>query len=243
MNYDNLGYIAGTTSNLFNELCLAVPLPTNSSNNLANTIAGILNQAHAISTRDEYAVYPNPFYKYPRSAYVAPYPELDLVDGGEALQNNPIWPFLQPSRNVGVLVVNDNSADTSDNFPNGQEIYTTYQQAQQRGLTKMPVIPPSSTFIAQGLNKRPTFFGCNDNTKITIVFIPNVNYTYPSNQPTAKLQYSSAETDAMIANGVLVGNYNNNKTFPTCLGCVFTKKTGQAQPAACAQCYKDFCYN
>jgi Lysophospholipase catalytic domain len=46
--------------------------------------------------------------------------ELDLVDSGEALQNNPIWPLLH--RVVDVIIVNDNSADTSQNWPNGVRI-------------------------------------------------------------------------------------------------------------------------
>lgn len=55
------------------------------------------------------------------------------------------------------MIVNDNSADTSDNFPNGTEILSTYVQSLNVGLTKMPVIPSVDTFVNQGLNKRPTF--------------------------------------------------------------------------------------
>ena len=194
-NYDNLGYVLGTSSNVFNELCAAVPTPSNSSSVLANELAAILLKAHEITTRDEFAVYPNPFYNYASSSLVSSQEDLFLADGGEAHQNNPLFPLLQPSRAVDVIIVNDNSADTSDNFPDGSEILTTYQQSLSAGLTRMPFIPPVATFLAEGLNKRPTFFGCNDNSKITIVYLPNVNYTFASNTPTSKLQYSTAETD------------------------------------------------
>ncbi len=50
-------------------------------------------------------------------------PELTLVDGGESHQNNPLFPLLEPARSVGVILVNDNSADTSGNFPDGSELY------------------------------------------------------------------------------------------------------------------------
>ena len=242
INYDNLGYVLGTSSNVFNELCTTVP-PTNDPSQLIDDLAIIVQQAHAVTTRDEYAVYPNPFYQYPRSSLVQSQTSLFLADGGEASQNNPIWPLIQPARPVDVIIVNDNSADTSDNFPDGSEIYTTYQRAQAVGLTRMPSIPPSATFVSQGLNKRPTFFGCNDNTKITIVFLPNVNYTYPSNQPTSKLQYSQAETDAMIANGVEIAIKGGDTGWPTCLGCAITKKTGGTLPSACAACFTTYCYN
>ena len=120
-NYDNLGYVLGTSSNLFNEACAPVP-PINSSTlnsnftALAEALSALVNQVHAVGTREEYAVYPNPFKNYKPSTLVSGQAELDLVDGGEALQNNPIWPLLH--RAVDVIIVNDNSADTSNNFPN-----------------------------------------------------------------------------------------------------------------------------
>jgi lysophospholipase len=121
---------------------------------------------------------PTPFSTTPVHIFTTPKQTFFFVDGGEALQNNPIFPMLEPARGVDVLLVNDNSADTSNNFPNGSEILTTYVQSLNAGLTKMPVIPSVETFIAEGLNTRPTFFGCNDQTKLTIVCIPNVNILF-----------------------------------------------------------------
>ena len=243
-NYDNLGYVLGTSSNLFNEACAPIPpinTTTNSFNALAEDLAAIVNQVHSVGTREEYAVYPNPFHNYPRSSLVSAQTELDLVDGGEALQNNPIWPLLH--RAVDVIIVNDNSADTSNNFPNGSEIYTTYQQAMGQGLTRMPTIPPVATFIAQGLNQRPTFFGCNTNSVSTIIYIPNYNYTFPSNEPTAKLEYTVAETDAMIANGVQIATKGGDMGWPLCLACGIMKKAGGTLPVGCTACYKQYCFN
>ncbi|KAI9813843.1 MAG: hypothetical protein M1827_003633 [Pycnora praestabilis] len=241
MNYDNLGYVLGTSSNLFNEACESVPTASNSSV-LDDDLAAIVNAAHALSTRDEYAVYPNPFHNYARSTLVEAQTSLTLVDGGEALQNNPIFPLLQPSRGVNVIIVNDNSADTSTNFPNGSEILTTYVQSLNAGLTRMPFIPSVATFISEGLNKRPTFFGCNDTSKITIVYLPNVNYTFPSNEPTAKLQYSEAETEGMVDNGIQIATMGGSATWPTCLGCAIMMKAGDALPTACTTCFSTYCY-
>lgn len=137
-NYDNLGYILGTSSNLFNEACIMSP-SANSSNTVIAELEAFLTEVQAGTFRDEFAVYPNPFFGYPSSSLVSSEPELYIVDGGESNQNNPIWPFIQPARanNISVLIVNDNSADTSDNFPNGTEIYHTYLQASARGLTQV----------------------------------------------------------------------------------------------------------
>ena len=108
-----------------------------------------------------------------------------------------------------MLIVNDNSADTTDNFPNGTEIRQTYLNAQADGLKKMPFIPPVSTFVSEGLNKRATFFGCNQPGTMFIVYLPNVAYTFPSNQSTFKVEYTIPETDGMIANGVQIATLAN----------------------------------
>ncbi len=241
MNYDNLGYVLGTSSDLFDEACVPVPA-TNDTSNIADVLALAVANIHTLSVRDEYAVYPNPFYQRPASSLVASQPLLYLVDGGETNQNDPIWPFIQPSRPTDVLIVNDNSADTPTNFPNGTELYDTYQRAQAVGLTRMPVIPPVATFISEGLSTRPTFFGCGNNNTLTIVYLPNINYTFPSGESTFKLQYTKAETDGMIANGVQVASKNGDPGWPTCLGCAFVMKTGGTLPAVCTTCFNTYCF-
>lgn len=248
-NYDNLGYVLGTSSSLFNEACLAVPSPVNSTSNIDEDISALLDVVHEVTTRDLYAVYPNPFYNYqsPTGVYnsadpVSAQTELDLVDGGEALQNNPIFPMLQPARGIDVLLVNDNSADTSNNFPNGSEILTTYVQTFNHNLTRMPYIPSVDTFISEGLNQRATFFGCNATDKITIVYLPNYNFTFQSNVPTAQLEYQPAETDEMVANGVAIASQNGTAGWGVCLGCAILSKTKAKLPSACGECFEKYCY-
>lgn len=107
----------------------------------------------------------------------------------------------------------------------------------------MPAIPAVSTFLAEHLNQRPTFFGCNDASKTTIVYLPNVNYTFASNEPTAKLEYLAAETDAMIANGVQIASKGGDPGWPLCLACGIMKKAPGTLPGGCAACFKQYCYN
>jgi lysophospholipase len=194
--------------------------------------------------RDEFAVYPNPFYGYSTSPAVQTETELYLVDGGSSNQNNPIWPFIQPARSgfIDVLIVDDNSADTTDNFPNGTEIYHTYLQAQRVGLTRMPDIPPVSTFVSEGFNKRAVFFGCSDKTKLTIIYLPSVNYTYPSNQPTSKFQYAPNETAGMIANGNLIATQNGDSGWPLCFACGIMHKSSSSLPSGCNACLTKYCW-
>jgi lysophospholipase len=248
-NYDNLGYVLGTSSNIYNQYCTYVPEPVNSTSSLANNLATMVNTAHEVTSGDEFSVYPNPFYKYQSSSStfnsandVAGQKDLDLVDGGGALQNNPIFPLLQAARGVDVLLVNDNSAD-SNNFPNGSEILTTYVQSFNHNLTRMPFIPSVETFVAEGLNTRATFFGCNATDKITIVYIPNTAYTYQSNVATAQLQYEKNETDSMVANGVQMISQGGDAAWGTCLGCAIMSKSGATLPSECQACFNKYCYN
>jgi lysophospholipase len=247
-NYDNLGYIFGTSSNLFNEVCFDVPVPENSSTNLDSTLAQIIDYAHELGTEDLYATYRNPFYNYLSSTgtpnvanNVSAQENLSLVDGGESLQNNPIFPFLQPARNISVIIVNDNSNDVGG-FPNGSEILTTYVQSFNHDLTLMPFIPSVDTFISQGLNKRATFFGCNATDKITIVYLPNNDYSFASNTSTYQIVYSETETDDMVANGVEIATQGGDAGWSTCLGCAIMMKMEQALPSDCNACYAKYCY-
>ena len=249
MNYDNLGYVLGTSSNVFGVLCLSNgPDPGSGANNLANFLIGILDGIHEVLTSDLYATYRNPFFAYTSPTGtanpandIAAQSSLTLTDGGTAGQNNPIFPFLQPARNVSVMIVNDNSGD-SNNYPDGTAMVATYTQSFNHNYTRMPYIPPVATFVAEGLNKRATFFGCDDPSKVTIVYLPNTNFTFASNVDTLKLEYSEADTDAMIANGLQVATQGGKAGWATCLGCALMMKTEQALPSDCEACCKEYCY-
>ncbi|KAK4546539.1 hypothetical protein LTR36_001756 [Oleoguttula mirabilis] len=245
VHYDNLGYVLGTSSDVFNGLCEVIT-PSNETTNdlqgLSNVLEGLVNYAHDPLFQDLFAIYPNPFYQYEGSTRVQSASHLAMADGGEGGQNNPIWPLIQAERSVDVLIVNDNSADTSDNFPNGTEIQQTYINAQNAGLTKMPYIPDVSTFVSEGLNKRATFFGCNQTGTTFIVYLPNVAYSYDSGQATAKVEYTKAETDGMIANGVQIATQNGTAGWPFCLACAVKNGDASSLPAGCDACFDEYCY-
>lgn len=259
--FDNLSFLFGTSSSLFNQIC--IPLAINNTT-LVSWLAKFVFQLHELTTHDLFALYPNPFSASTSiSPLVAAQPSLHLVDGGLSNQNNPLWPLLHRP-DLAVLFVNDNSADTDDFWPNGTELYNTYTQALAQGIAaRLPEIPPPATFVSEGLNTRPTFFGCNATDALTIVWLPNYNYTYPSNVSTLKLQYGvnetngefsffppfseSVRTDAertdMIANGAQVATQGGNVLWGACLACGIMAKTGEALPGECAACLDEYCWN
>ena len=142
-----------------------------------------------------------------------------------------------------MLLVSDNSADTPGNFPNGSKIHQTYLRARQVGLTRMPAVPSADVFVARGFNQRAVFFGCADPSVLTIVYLPNYNWSYPSGQPTLRIQYNTSESAGMIANGVFVASQGADPNWPTCLACIIMKKTAASLPAACAACFLKYCYS
>ncbi|KAK3718198.1 hypothetical protein LTR37_005313 [Vermiconidia calcicola] len=247
-NYDNLGYILGTSSDIFPITCSA-PQPASNSPfqdedevDLASALEGLVALTHEPVVNDLFGIYPNPFYNSPDSPLVAEEENLRLSDGGLANQNVPIWPFL--FRDVDVLIANDNSADTDNNFPNGAALRQTYLNARTANLTRMPFIPPVETFVSQGLNKRATFFGCDgNNATMMIVYLPNVNYTYESNTPTAKLEYSERETKGMVGNGVEIATQGGEEGWAFCLACAMKHRDGmEGLPSGCGECFEKYCY-
>ena len=248
INFDNLGFILGTSSNVFGSVCGPVPAANTTE---ASSLALVENLAELTAPGQPgvpesaiFAPYPNPFQNFPSSTLVAAQSTLELVDGGVGVapQGDPIWPFINRP-GIDVIIVNENSADTAYNFPNGSEIVNTYNAAQAAGLTRMPPIPPVATFVSQQLNQKPTFFGCNSPDAATIIWIPNFNYTFQSGQPTAKIQYNVTETRGMISNGVQIANFGGKEGWPLCLACGIMAKSGETLPDGCTQCLEDYCFN
>lgn len=242
VHYDNLGFTFSASANVWPKFyCFttfeASPVP------LAIALEDVVLQAHPEDqARDIFALYANPFYQNSGSPAVQNETELFLVDGGFWGSDIPIWPLIQKSRDIDVIIAADISEDTTDTFPNGVEMRLIWERAQQVNLTKMPYIPTADIFVAQGLNKRATFFGCNQTDTSFIIYLPNVAYTFPSNQSSLRVSYTPADTDAMIANGNLIGTQNNDPEWPFCLACGVKNKDGSDLPDGCDACFAKYCY-
>jgi lysophospholipase len=263
--FDNLGFVMGTSSSLFNQIFLSLggfDIPEILTNVISNVLAKIGKEANDIA---DYT--PNPFFNYhPETNPSASHERLTLVDGGEDLQNIPLNPVIQPMRNVDVIFAVDSSADTiapsAPNWPNGTALVATFERAETNIMNKtsFPFIPGQDTFVALGLNNRPTFFGCNssnvtsgDNIPPLIVYIPNSPYTFESNTSTfGKLDYSIEDRNAMILNGYNVATQANStregaSEWPTCVACAVLSRSmernGEQVPEACQKCMSTYCWD
>ena len=267
-NYDNAGFIMGTSSSLFNQVLLQLD-----NYSINSVIKLILKKILTNVSKKEYdiAVYePNPFYGVDSagSKSIVNNDTLYLCDGGEDLQNVPFYPLIQTSRDVDVIFAFDNSADTFESWPNGTSIMETYKRqfAKQGKGTPFPYVPDVDGFLDQDLRDKPVFFGCNasdlddlvswhNNDDINSTDIPLIVYTsnskmsYNSNFSTFKLSYSDKEKLGTIRNGFEVVTRNNltdDENWLTCVGCAIIRRQqerlGHEQSDECKKCFQEYCW-
>ncbi|KAE8364022.1 lysophospholipase catalytic domain-containing protein [Aspergillus caelatus] len=252
--FDNAGYIMGTSSSLFNQGLLRLN-GTKIPKIFKSAIASILEDLG--QDNNDIANYPNPFYQYTDTTpNIASRTHLSVVDGGEDGQNVPLHPLIQPERNVDVIFAVDSTSNIHG-WPSGKSLVRTYERSLSSTVsngTAFPAVPDPNTFINLGLNKRPTFFGC-DSKNLTgpaplIVYLPNAPYTYLSNTSTFDLSYSYEDRDDMITNGynvVTQGNGTEDANWPSCVGCAIlsrsAERTKTTLPEVCTKCFKNYCWD
>lgn len=254
VGFDNIGFVVGTSSSLFNQFYLQIN-NTGSAGIIRDAISDIL--ARIGEANDDISLWPNPFYGYnaPTNAH-ANSNLLTLVDGGEDLQNIPFHPLIRSARDVDVIFAVDGSADTTTNWPNGTAILATSEASREYPnelANGFPNVPDTNTFVNLGLNNRPTFFGCENNgTKNMplVVYLPNAPYTYDSNASTFTLETTDMDRNAMIANAYNMAtqaNSTRDRNWPRCVGCAIMKRswsrTNTTIPAVCNQCFTNYCWN
>ena len=262
---DNVGFVVGTSSSLFNQAFLQLGWSTP---DVPEFFIRILNDtlAHISAENSDIAIWPNPFFNYqPTTNRNANFQTLDLVDGGEDLQNVPFHPLLWSLRAVDVILAVDSSADTTTHWPNGTSLVATYKRSISSFVSdsetdRFPTIPSINTIVNLGLNARPTFFGCNpsdfpNTTSSTtpgplIVYLPNAPYTNFSNTSTFQMEYSYEQRQSIILNGynaATMGNATVDSQWPACLACAILdrslKRTGTGAPAVCKECFQRYCWN
>lgn len=266
-NFDNAGFVMGTSSSLFNQALVRVSSSTD-LNWAVKLVLKMILQPFSDNNVDIAVYEPNPFYnsEYAELDHIVSDSSLNLVDGGEDMQNVPFYPLIQNLRDVDVIFAYDNSADKNQ-WPNGTAIVYTFgrQFSHQGHGTPFPYVPPVSEFVSSGLNTRPTFFGCdarnlsdlvdyhentvNETDIPLVVYIPNSEYSYEANTSTYKMSYDRSELRLMIQNGFEVssrGNYSDDSEWPTCVGCAIIRRQqerwGEEQSDECKKCFEEYCW-
>ncbi|PLW19858.1 hypothetical protein PCANC_05920 [Puccinia coronata f. sp. avenae] len=218
--FDNAGFLMGVSSNVF-----SFQDGSNQNPNLGEKFANAL-----IKGKFYEALIPNPFYGQNSGlpsgsgGFVDSNSEtLLLADGAMAQENLPLFPLLQPSRKVDVILAFDATvngfafdAPNVDGYPNGTALYKTYLKVQDPEFRNYPFpkIPNSLTnkFVAGGYNKRPTFFGCDKEDGPLIVYLPNYFASHRTDMRTMKTDFTGDEIDGFFKNSFLIATQKNRTT-------------------------------
>ena len=127
-----------------------------------------------------------------------------------------------------------------------------------------PVPTDSATFISQGLNKRPTFFGCDTTMSSDaplVIYIANggapLGEAAVTNTSTSQTQYPLDEVSAMLdqafdiaTTGIpssIGGHAQKDPLWPACLACAVVDRArrdlGLARSGVCKSCMKKYCWS
>ncbi|KAI3628360.1 lysophospholipase [Malassezia furfur] len=255
--FENFGFVVGSSSTLFNAAYLQL-LNSNSTKISSDIIKSVLSDL--MHEQNDVAEVPNPFKGYSPNGngdnnHFLSEDYVDLVDGGEANQNIPFEPLIQPARNLDLILAVDGSGDTS-NWPNGSSLMETEKRMNMSMFSsvKFPRVPDMNTMVNQGLNTRPTFFGCQEqgtnvnNTPPIVVYLPSYPYSYFSNKSTYQLEYDNDDAQLFVDNSVNVSTMGGAMDdWHTCLACAIVQRgllrTNKAFPEKCQTCYSKYCWN
>lgn len=259
--YQTVAWVTGTSATLFSSLYLT--LITNSSDSLI--VDALKEIAQAVSNeQNDVSLVPNPFYGYTSNGNVevTNLRNITLVDGGLDNENVPLWPLVEPARDMDAIISIDSSADVT-NWPNASALYQTSLRAQfpTYSAYPFPVMPDTNTVINRGLNTRPVFYGCNANINVTnadsafnntktpvIIYVPSYPYLALANTSTFKLDYSDRQAQGVIDNSVDVATLGGrDNQWPTCLACALMQRgferSNTPRPEVCTQCMNKWCWD
>lgn len=249
--YENFGFVVGSSSTLFNAAYLKM-LQSNSTSITAGIVKSILSDLDLQS--NDIAGVPNPFINYrPDTNEFNTQEYIDLVDGGEANQNIPLEPLYQSARGLDMVMAVDGSGDVT-NWPNGSGIVETRKRMNLTEFKsqKFVEVPDINTIVNQGLNTRPSFFGCSNSSDANqaplLVYMPSYPYSYWSNTSTFQLEYNTSDAQQFVDNSVDVATMKGEMAdWPECLACASLQRGMQRSkttfPDKCKQCFLRYCWN
>lgn len=119
---------------------------------------------------------------------------------------------------------------------------------------------PNTTeqFVAQQLNSRPTFFGCDDSSPVPLVIYlanggPPPGQTPLTNTSTTQTQYPIDEVQAMLDQTFTIATQGRpvndtqaiDSDWPACLACaIVDRKRGHVERSGiCSDCFSRYCWS
>ncbi|KIY51596.1 lysophospholipase [Fistulina hepatica ATCC 64428] len=264
--YDQAALIAGFSSELFNEYNTSVTALESSD---IGAIVEYLEEDYPESNV-EYTVgmIPNVFYGLMKDSFISSNQDyLMFVDGGENGEVIPLQPLLVRARDVDVILAIDATADTDYYWTEGSSlIHSQNRTTLFPDYYSFPTVPRSvDEFVADGLNTRPTFFGCDEDASVPlIIYIANGAPPRDGSKPltntsTTTLSYEPSTIQAMLDQTFTVaiqGHPENPKSlidedWPACLACAVVDRARargdsgyhRERSGICSSCFERYCWS
>ncbi|KDE03719.1 hypothetical protein MVLG_05789 [Microbotryum lychnidis-dioicae p1A1 Lamole] len=266
-NFDLACYVTGISSNIFHSYNVSNTAAWTASVSPIYQLVQGINSTFGAGQQDvalDVAAVPNPF----QGVNVATFEDarqtlLSLIDGGLAGEVDPIAPLAAPARQIDCIVVADATADSNQSMPTGASMVATETRSVllANGSLSLPPLPNSvQTFISQGLNTRPTFFGCGlapanfptANASIAsdyplIVYLPNYDPTGVTNTSTGQIQYNISQQVAFLNTAYDIATQGDSTEWGTCLQCAgierLRARQGLNRTLTCEACFVKYCWN
>ncbi|KAF7314974.1 Lysophospholipase [Mycena indigotica] len=260
--FDQIAFVLGSTGDIFPAVNASALLTPSDPTVLQfqATAAAFQQIVPQQNVRLDAALVPNPFQG--RAGFSeADEDILSLGDGGIDGANLPLQPLLAKARNVQTIIAVDVSSDTDDNYAAGNALIAESRRAALFPNTyKFPKVPATTTdFVAQQLNTRPTFFGCDEGADVPlIVYIPNggplPGQPAITNASTSQLSFQNLplvqsivdQAAQIVMRGRPQGQDTRDKAFPVCLACALAEgertRLRLRRDKECDVCFERYCY-
>lgn len=228
--YDNVAFVTGTSSSLFNTLVQYVHKLLVTMDSEPTSVVSLVFDMFGVSLvpgskrlhHPEYStVSPNPFFGLEEAGIgrsISKSKEIYLADGGDDGQNIPFQPLLVPHRKVDVIFAVDATSDLY-NFPNGTSLMRTAEryhstrsdlliplfQYQKLSRRIFPKTPSQEDFVSQDMKGGPIFLGCE------------ISRDYEEVQPTELSDKNTSQYEVWprYIPPLIILNSNNNYSFPS----------------------------
>lgn len=228
--YDNVAFVTGTSSSLFNTLVQYVHKLLVTMDSEPTSVVALIFNMLGVSLvpgckrllHPEYStISPNPFFGLEvagRGRSISKSKEIYLADGGDDGQNIPFQPLLVPHRIVDVIFAVDGTSDLH-NFPNGTSLKRTAEryhsnksdlliplfQYQKLSRRIFPKTPSQEEFVSKDMKGEPIFLGCE------------ISRDYEEVQPAELSDKNSSQYEVWpnYVPPLIILNSNNNYSFPS----------------------------
>ncbi|CAN3363214.1 lysophospholipase 1 [Diutina catenulata] len=263
--FDNLGFVVGTSSSLFNQYLNGLVCDDCHQLNWFLKFFAKRFLTYLSNNYDDVAEYrPNPFFgsEYARSENITKNETLYLIDGGIGGEVIPLSSIMTKERKLDVAFAFDNGNDLDNNFPSGGSLVSTYERqfGDQGKSTVCPYVPSVDTFLHSNFTAQPVFFGC-DAKNLTelekdgvvpplVVYMANRPFDLMSNTSLYTLTYKDSERDLMVKNGWNVASRANttlDSDWPKCIACAMIRRSQERQDIEqsdeCKKCFDKYCWD